>query len=98
MERLSPSPGRLARSAEWLRRWRCRAVRGSPASTMRRRRFHQPLTGSIEAAAAQFGRLDALINIAGGFAFETIADGDARAWERMYALNVMTALNASRAA
>jgi NAD(P)-dependent dehydrogenase (short-subunit alcohol dehydrogenase family) len=55
-------------------------------------------TRAIEAAAAQFGRLDALINIAGGFALETIADGDARAWERMYALNVMTALNASRAA
>jgi NAD(P)-dependent dehydrogenase (short-subunit alcohol dehydrogenase family) len=55
-------------------------------------------TKAIEAAAAQFGRLDALINIAGGFAFETVADGDARAWERMYALNVMTALNASRAA
>jgi len=53
---------------------------------------------AIDAAAAHFGRLDALVNIAGGFAFETIADGDARTWERMYALNVMTALNASRAA
>jgi NAD(P)-dependent dehydrogenase (short-subunit alcohol dehydrogenase family) len=53
---------------------------------------------AIEAAAAQFGRLDALINIAGGFAFETVADGDVRTWERMYALNVTTALNASRAA
>ena len=39
-----------------------------------------------------------LINIAGGFAFETIADGDLKTWQRMYALNVMTALNASRAA
>jgi NAD(P)-dependent dehydrogenase (short-subunit alcohol dehydrogenase family) len=53
---------------------------------------------AIDAAAAHFGRLDVLINIAGGFAFETAADGDPKTWQRMYALNVMTALNASRAA
>lgn len=53
---------------------------------------------AIDAIAAHFGRLDALINIAGGFAFETVADGDPRAWQRMYALNVLTALNASRSA
>lgn len=53
---------------------------------------------AIKAAASHFGRLDALINIAGGFTFETVADGDPKSWQRMYALNVMTALNASRAA
>ena len=53
---------------------------------------------AIDAAASHFGKLDALINIAGGFAFETVADGDPKTWQRMYALNVMTALNASRAA
>jgi NAD(P)-dependent dehydrogenase (short-subunit alcohol dehydrogenase family) len=53
---------------------------------------------AIDHAAAHFGRLDALINIAGGFAFETVADGDPKTWQRMYALNVTTALNASRAA
>ena len=53
---------------------------------------------AIDAAAAHFGRLDALVNIAGGFAFETVADGDPRTWQRMYALNVLTALNASRSA
>jgi NAD(P)-dependent dehydrogenase (short-subunit alcohol dehydrogenase family) len=53
---------------------------------------------AIDAAAAHFGRLDALINIAGGFAFETVSDGDPATWQRMYALNVTTALNASRAA
>ena len=31
---------------------------------------------AIDAAASHFGRLDALINIAGGFAFETVAEGD----------------------
>jgi 3-oxoacyl-[acyl-carrier protein] reductase len=53
---------------------------------------------AIDAAAAHFGRLDALINIAGGFAYETVAEGDPKTWQRMYALNVLTALNASRAA
>jgi NAD(P)-dependent dehydrogenase (short-subunit alcohol dehydrogenase family) len=53
---------------------------------------------AVDAAAAHFGRLDALINIAGGFAFETVAEGDPKSWQRMYALNVLTALNTSRAA
>lgn len=53
---------------------------------------------AIEIAAAHFGRLDALINIAGAFSFETIADGDPKTWQRLYAINVMTTLNASRAA
>ena len=53
---------------------------------------------AIETAASHFGRLDALVNIAGGFAFETVGDGDMATWQRMHALNVLTALNASRAA
>jgi NAD(P)-dependent dehydrogenase (short-subunit alcohol dehydrogenase family) len=53
---------------------------------------------AIDAVAARFGRLDALLNIAGGFAFETVAEGDTKTWQRMYALNVLTALNASRSA
>lgn len=53
---------------------------------------------AIDTVAARFGRLDALLNIAGGFAFETVAEGDSKTWQRMYALNVLTALNASRSA
>jgi NAD(P)-dependent dehydrogenase (short-subunit alcohol dehydrogenase family) len=53
---------------------------------------------AIDAAASHFGKLDALVNIAGGFAFETTIEGDPKTWQRMYALNVLTALNASRAA
>jgi 3-oxoacyl-[acyl-carrier protein] reductase len=53
---------------------------------------------AIDAVVAHFGKLDALINIAGGFAFETVAEGDPKTWQRMYALNVLTALNASRSA
>jgi NAD(P)-dependent dehydrogenase (short-subunit alcohol dehydrogenase family) len=53
---------------------------------------------AVEAAVRHFGRLDALINIAGGFAFETIDKGDPKTWQRMHALNLLTAFNASRAA
>jgi 3-oxoacyl-[acyl-carrier protein] reductase len=53
---------------------------------------------AIDTAAAHFGRLDALVNIAGAFAFETVADGAPETWQRLYAINVTTALNASRAA
>ena len=53
---------------------------------------------AIDAAASHFGKLDTLINIAGGFAFETILDGDPKTWQRMYDLNVLTALNACRPA
>jgi NAD(P)-dependent dehydrogenase (short-subunit alcohol dehydrogenase family) len=53
---------------------------------------------AIDAAAAHFGRLDALVNIAGGFAYETAVEGDPKTWQRLYALNVLTALHASRSA
>jgi len=53
---------------------------------------------AIDAAASHFGKIHALINIAGGFSWETVAEGDPKTWQRMYALNVTTALNASRAA
>jgi 3-oxoacyl-[acyl-carrier protein] reductase len=46
-----------------------------------------------------FGRIDALFNIAGGFRWETITDAaDDMAWELMFAMNLKTALNATRAA
>src|SRR6202047_3464584 len=53
---------------------------------------------AIDAVASHFGKVDALINIAGGFAFETVAEGDPKTWQRMYALNLLTAMNASRSA
>jgi len=54
-------------------------------------------TKAVDAVAAHFGRLDALLNIAGGFVWQTTDDADP-AWARMFALNLTTALNASRAA
>jgi NAD(P)-dependent dehydrogenase (short-subunit alcohol dehydrogenase family) len=48
---------------------------------------------------ARFGRIDALLNIAGGFVWEKFADAaNAGAWDRMFAINLKTAVNASRAA
>jgi NAD(P)-dependent dehydrogenase (short-subunit alcohol dehydrogenase family) len=54
-------------------------------------------TKAIDAVATHFGRLDALLNIAGGFVWQTTDDADP-AWAKMFALNLTTALNASRAA
>jgi NAD(P)-dependent dehydrogenase (short-subunit alcohol dehydrogenase family) len=53
---------------------------------------------AMASVAAKFGRIDALINIAGGFHWQTVADGAIDGWERMYAINLKTALNASKAA
>jgi len=53
--------------------------------------------GAIEAVVAHYGRLDALLNIAGGFIWSPV-EGDGEEWDRMHALNVKTTLNASRAA
>jgi NAD(P)-dependent dehydrogenase (short-subunit alcohol dehydrogenase family) len=52
---------------------------------------------AIDAVVAHFGRLDALLNIAGGFVWQTTDDAEP-AWATMFALNLTTALNASRAA
>jgi NAD(P)-dependent dehydrogenase (short-subunit alcohol dehydrogenase family) len=55
-------------------------------------------TAAMEAIGERFGRLDGLANIAGGFVWTTIADADPEVWERMWAINVKTAVNACRAA
>lgn len=44
------------------------------------------------------GSIDALLNIAGGFAMSTVAESDDKIWEFMHAINLKTAVNASRAA
>ncbi|MNZ73384.1 3-oxoacyl-[acyl-carrier-protein] reductase FabG [compost metagenome] len=47
---------------------------------------------------AEFGRLDALVNVAGGFRWETLADGDLASWDFLYNVNLRTAASASKAA
>ena len=53
---------------------------------------------AIDAVADRFGGLDALLNIAGGFRWETVAGGSMESWYSLYRLNVLTASNASRSA
>lgn len=53
---------------------------------------------AMERARAELGAIDALLNIAGGFAWRRLEDADAAIWERMFALNLETAVNASKAA
>ncbi|WP_374470045.1 SDR family NAD(P)-dependent oxidoreductase [Phenylobacterium sp.] len=53
---------------------------------------------ALDAAADRLGGVDALLNIAGGFTWETLQDGSIESWPAMHRLNVLTAANASRAA
>lgn len=52
---------------------------------------------AMQTAAGTFGRLDIVLNIAGGFVWQKVDDAEP-AWDRMFAINVKTALNAARAA
>lgn len=57
---------------------------------------------SAEAAmvqvAGRHGGIDVLINIAGGFRWQTLEAGDVDGWDAMFAVNLKTAVVASRAA
>jgi NAD(P)-dependent dehydrogenase (short-subunit alcohol dehydrogenase family) len=53
---------------------------------------------AVAEVKARFGRLDALINAAGGFRWQKIEDGDPATWDFLHTLNVKTTLNACRAA
>ncbi len=55
------------------------------------------MTAAAGRIEAQFGRLDGLVNIAGGFQWEPIGGGELATWDRLYAMNVKTTLVASRA-
>jgi len=53
---------------------------------------------AIDAVVERFGGLDALVNIAGGFRWETHEGGDPETWRTLFLMNVQTAANAIRAA
>ncbi|MDX2274623.1 MAG: SDR family NAD(P)-dependent oxidoreductase [Hyphomonadaceae bacterium] len=44
------------------------------------------------------GSVNALLNIAGGFAWRPFSEADATTWQQMFDINVKTAVNASKAA
>jgi NAD(P)-dependent dehydrogenase (short-subunit alcohol dehydrogenase family) len=55
----------------------------------------QAAMATIHGAA---GRIDALLNIAGGFVWKPLAEAESAVWDRMYDINLKTAMNASKAA
>lgn len=46
----------------------------------------------------QTGAIDALLNIAGGFAWQPLSEGAPETWDRMFAINLKTAVHACKAA
>jgi NAD(P)-dependent dehydrogenase (short-subunit alcohol dehydrogenase family) len=53
---------------------------------------------AMDTAASTLGGIDVLVNIAGGFRWETIADGSLETWDFLYSINLKTALCACKAA
>jgi NAD(P)-dependent dehydrogenase (short-subunit alcohol dehydrogenase family) len=53
---------------------------------------------ALDTAYTHMGRVDVLINIAGAFRWQTVADGDPESWDFLFRINVKTALNCARAA
>jgi NAD(P)-dependent dehydrogenase (short-subunit alcohol dehydrogenase family) len=53
---------------------------------------------AMKAIAAATGGLRVLVNVAGGFRWETLEQGDVSTWELMFTMNLKTAVVASKAA
>lgn len=53
---------------------------------------------ALDQANQALGGIDALVNIAGGFRWETVAEGNLDTWDQLYRLNLRTAVAASQAA
>lgn len=56
---------------------------------------------AVQSAFAQVARhwqgIAGLVNVAGGFAWETVAEGSLATWDRLYAMNLRSAVTASQA-
>lgn len=53
---------------------------------------------AMDQVVARFCRIDALVNVAGTFRWETVADGSVDTWDFLYRVNLRSALCASKAA
>jgi NAD(P)-dependent dehydrogenase (short-subunit alcohol dehydrogenase family) len=53
---------------------------------------------AIDAAASRLGGFYSLVNLAGAFRWETLANGDVATWDLLYAANLKTAVCACKAA
>ncbi|HEY8606039.1 MAG TPA: SDR family NAD(P)-dependent oxidoreductase [Noviherbaspirillum sp.] len=54
--------------------------------------------GAFAQVASRFGGVDGLVNVAGAFIWEKLEGGTIEAWDRMYAINLRTAVVASQTA
>lgn len=52
---------------------------------------------AVTRTAAALGPLHGLVNVAGGFVWETVMDGTIETWERMFHINLRTSLSMCRA-
>ena len=48
--------------------------------------------------AAGIGPVSVLVNVAGGFTWQTLSDGGGETWARMFAMNALTCVNMTKAA
>lgn len=53
---------------------------------------------AFETVAARFGKIDGLANVAGGFRWQTLADGGLDGWTEQFRMNLLTAATATKAA
>ena len=53
---------------------------------------------AMAATAMRFGGIDVLVNIAGGFRWEKLEDGEPETWDQLYAMNLRTAVVCCKAA
>ena len=53
---------------------------------------------TMDVIVGKMGQLDALVNVAGGFRWETLADGKLDTWDQLYQLNLRTVVSSCRAA
>ena len=53
---------------------------------------------AVREASTAAGGLDVLVNVAGGFQWQPLAEGALEVWETMFAMNLKTAVNACSAA
>ncbi len=53
---------------------------------------------AFDTVATRFGKIDGLANVAGGFRWQTLGDGNLAGWTEMFRMNLLTAATATKVA